>query len=141
MARLSPQELDRIARDDVPLVGALGIRFLGAEDGRVTARLPYGDNLLRPGGTISGPALMAVADLVMYACVLSVIGPVKLAVTTSLNANFLRKPPAADILAEGRLLKCGKRLAYGEVTLFSEGDPEPVCHVTATYSIPPPDLR
>ncbi len=92
---------------------------------------------LRPGGTISGPSLMMLSDTAMYMALLGMIGPVALAVTTNLNINFLRKPEQADVIAECRLLKLGKRLAVGEVTMFSEGDREPVAHATVTYSIPP----
>lgn len=137
-ALVSVEEMNKIAREEVPLVGNMGIAFLVIEDGYATARLPFRDDLLRPGGTITGPAMMGVADVVLYACVLSRIGIVKLAVTTSLNVNFLRRPTPGDLLAEGRLIKCGKRLAYGEVTLASADAPDdPVCHVTGTYSIPP----
>jgi uncharacterized protein (TIGR00369 family) len=137
-ALVSVEEMNKIAREEVPLVGNMGIDFLVIEDGHATARLPFRDDLLRPGGTITGPAMMGVADVVLYACVLSRIGIVKLAVTTSLNVNFLRRPSPGDLLAEGRLIKCGKRLAYGEVTLASADAPDdPVCHVTGTYSIPP----
>jgi uncharacterized protein (TIGR00369 family) len=100
-------------------------------------RMPYHEDFLRPGGTISGPILMGLADLAMYAIVLAAIGRVELAVTTSLTINFLRKPPPADVVAKARLLKLGKRLAVGEVALYSAGDPEMIAHVTATYSIPP----
>jgi uncharacterized protein (TIGR00369 family) len=100
-------------------------------------RLLYHDRHLRPGETISGASLMALADLAMYVTVLAMIGPVALAVTTNLNINFLRKPAKVDVLAECRLLKLGKRLAVGEVTMRSEGDSEPVAHATVTYSIPP----
>ena len=138
MTKVSNAEMDRIARDDVPAVGQYGVRFDEIGDGTARAVLPYQEDFLRPGGTVSGPVMMGLADVVVYACVLSRIGIVKLAVTTSLNANFLRRPKPADLIAEGRLLKCGKRLAYGEVTLFSLGEEDdPVCHVTATYSIPP----
>ena len=102
--------------------------------GRV--RQIYRARLLRPGGTISGPTMMALADFAMYVGVLASIGPVPLAVTTNLNINFLRKPEARDLVAECRLLKLGKRLAVGEVTILSDGAPEPVAHVTSTYSIP-----
>ena len=101
------------------------------------ARLLYHDRHLRPGETISGASLMALADLAMYVTVLAMIGPVALAVTTNLNINFLRKPSRLDVIAECRLLKLGKRLAVGEVTMRSEGDSEPVAHATVTYSIPP----
>jgi acyl-coenzyme A thioesterase PaaI-like protein len=85
----------------------------------------------------SGPMLMGLADLVMYAALLSRIGRVELAVTTSLTINFLRKPPPAAVVAEGKLLKLGRRLAVGEVALFTEGESDMVAHVVATYSIPP----
>jgi uncharacterized protein (TIGR00369 family) len=91
---------------------------------------------LRPGGTISGPTMMALADFAMYVAVFSAIGPQTLAVTTNLNINFLRKPAQADLLADARLMKIGKRLAVGEVTIYSDGENEPVAHVTSTYSIP-----
>ncbi|ETR75352.1 phenylacetic acid degradation protein [Afipia sp. P52-10] len=108
-------------------------------DGRACRiRETYNDRMLRPGGTVSGPTLMALADFAMYVVLLSAIGPVGLAVTTNLNINFLSKAPAgSDVIAEGRLLKLGKRLAVGEVTLYSAAGSEPVAHVTATYSIPP----
>lgn len=141
-AMVSIEEMNRIAREEVPLVGNLGIVFDRIDDGSVTARLPFREDFLRPGGTVTGPAMMGVADLVMYALVLSRIGPVKLAVTTNLNANFLRRPQPGDLLAEGRLIKCGKRLAYGEILLASAAAPDdPVCHVTSTYSIPPENAR
>jgi uncharacterized protein (TIGR00369 family) len=92
---------------------------------------------LRPGGTISGPTMMALADFAMYVAVLATIGPVPLAVTINLNINFLRKAAPRDLVAEARLLKLGKRLAMGEVTICSDGEAEPVAHVTSTYSIPP----
>jgi uncharacterized protein (TIGR00369 family) len=93
--------------------------------------------MLRPGGTISGPTLMALADCAMYVVLLSAIGPVALAVTTNLSINFLRKGvPGHDVIAEGRLLKLGRRLAVGEVLLFSASSPDPIAHVTTTYSIP-----
>lgn len=79
---------------------------------------------------------MTLADTAMYIAVLAMIGPVALAVTTNLNINFLRKPSQADVIAQARLLKLGKRLAVGDVTMYSDGDAEPVAHATVTYSIP-----
>jgi acyl-coenzyme A thioesterase PaaI-like protein len=81
--------------------------------------------------------MMTLADLALYVAILAHIGPVGLAVTTNLNFNFLRRPEPWDLLAECRLLKLGARLAVGEVSLFSEGIADPVCHATGTYSIPP----
>ena len=91
---------------------------------------------LRPGGTVSGPIIMALADVAMYVAVLSAIGWVPLAVTTNLTINFLRKPVPRDLLAEARLLKLGKRLAVGEVGIRSDSGDELVAHATLTYSIP-----
>src|SRR4029450_1056352 len=90
-----------------------------------------------PDGQMSGHTMMALADVALYVAVLAAIGPVPLAVTINLNINFLRKPGRCDLTAEARLLKLGKRLATGEVTLRCEGEEEAVAHVTATYSIPP----
>jgi acyl-coenzyme A thioesterase PaaI-like protein len=93
---------------------------------------------LRPGGTVSGPVLMAVADLALYVAILGEIGIVPLAVTTSMTINFLRKPAAAKrVIGVCKLLKMGKSLAVGEVSVYSEGIDEPVAHVVGTYSIPP----
>lgn len=100
-------------------------------------RAAYHENQIRPGGTISGPTMMALADVSLYVAVLASIGPVALAVTTNLNINFLRRPAPRDLISECRLLKLGNRLAVGEVSIFSEGEEEPVAHVTGTYSIPP----
>ena len=91
---------------------------------------------LRPGGTVSGPIIMALADVAMYVAVLSAIGWVPLAVTTNLTINFLRKPAPRDLLAEARLIKLGKRLAVGEIGIRSDGGDDLVAHATSTYSIP-----
>ena len=104
--------------------------------GRARLRMDYHERHLRPGGTISGPSMMALADLGLYAVILAHIGPVALAVTTSLNFNFLRRPEQRALIAECRLLKLGKRLAVGEVSMHSEGSDDVVCHATGTYSIP-----
>jgi uncharacterized protein (TIGR00369 family) len=137
MSRITVAEFEEIMRRSLPFAQSLGPEVVALSPARVVLRMPYRDDFLRPGGTISGPMLMGLADLAMYAVVLAAIGRVELAVTTSLTINFLRKPPPAAVLAEARLLKLGKRLAVGEVELFSEGDPDMVAHVTATYSIPP----
>ena len=91
---------------------------------------------LRPGGTISGPTMMALADFAMYVAVFSTVGWVPLAVTTNLNINFLRKPAARRPRGRGRLLKLGKRLAVGEVTIRSDGAEEPVAHATRPIRFP-----
>ena len=102
-----------------------------------TVKHEIGLEELRPGGTVSGPVLMAVADVAIYVAILGEIGIVPLAVTTNLSINFLRKP-AADraIIAMCNLMKIGSSLVVGEVTLYSEGLEEPVAHVVGTYSVP-----
>ncbi|MCP5459662.1 MAG: PaaI family thioesterase [Gammaproteobacteria bacterium] len=137
MTAISQAEFEQLARDHVPFVGALGIQVDSLEAGRATLRMPFREDFIRPGGTVSGPVQMALADLVMYAVVLSLIGRVELAVTTNLTCNFLRRPKPAALLGKGQILKLGKRLAVGEILLYSEGEAEPVAHVTCTYSIPP----
>ena len=102
----------------------------------VRVRRHFHEDYVRPGGTISGPTMMELADFAMYVAVFSAIGRQPLAVTTNLNINFLRKPAPADLIAEAKLLKVGKRLAVGEVAIYSDGQDEPVAHVTSTYSIP-----
>jgi acyl-coenzyme A thioesterase PaaI-like protein len=107
-------------------------------DKSATVRHKIGFNELRPGGTVSGPVLMTVADLALYVAILGEIGLVPLTVTTGLTINFLRKPSSEkDIIGVCSLLKVGKTLAVGEVALYSEGDTEPVAHVVGTYAIPP----
>ena len=99
-------------------------------------RRHFQEDHIRPGGTISGPTMMELADFAMYVAVFSVAGPQPLAVTTNLNINFLRKPGKGDLVADARLMKIGKRLVVGEVAIYSDGESEPVAHVTSTYSIP-----
>jgi uncharacterized protein (TIGR00369 family) len=113
------------------------ISIESADGASCLLRQRYSDRMLRPGGTVSGPTLMSLADFAMYVVLLSAIGPIGLAVTTNLNINFLRKGQSGrDVLAAARLLKLGKRLAVGEVAIFSAGEPEMVAHATGTYSIP-----
>ena len=113
-----------------------GLTLERVDYGNVRVRRHFHEDYVRPGGTISGPTMMELADFAMYVAVFSAVGPMPLAVTTNLNINFLRKPAPADLLAEARLLKVGKRLAVGEVTIYSDGVEAPVAHVTSTYSIP-----
>ncbi|WP_428643143.1 PaaI family thioesterase [Roseibium sp.] len=105
--------------------------------GEAVVRLSASDVHLRPGGTVSGPSMMSLADLAAYVVILAHIGPVALAVTTSFNINFLRKPEPGDLLGTCRLLKLGKRLAVVECGIAGEGDEDLVAHATATYSVPP----
>lgn len=138
IAKMTVAQLEEFLSAEFPQAFGIGDILIEAADG-ISCRLRqrYNEQMLRPGGTISGPTLMALADFAMYVVLLSAIGPVGLAVTTNLNINFLRKgSPGQDVLAAGRLLKLGKRLAVGEVNLLSGSSPDPIAHVTATYSIP-----
>jgi uncharacterized protein (TIGR00369 family) len=137
-AKMSVAELEQFLRVEFPQAFSNGhVRIERADGQTCLLRERYSDRMLRPGGTVSGPTLMALADCAMYVVLLSAIGPVGLAVTTNLNINFLRKGQAGqDVLAEAKILKLGKRLAVGEVTLLSGDSPDPIAHVTATYSIP-----
>jgi len=135
--RISIEEFDRLTRGSLPMVELFGFRVERLEAGSVSARMPYHDGHLRPGGSIAGPSMMALADYAMYALVLGLVGGAEAAVTTNLSCNFLRRPGPADLIAEARILKLGQRLAVGEVTIYSAGSDQPVAHVTATYAIPP----
>ena len=138
-AALSVKKIEDLLTKEFPqaFYPGCGLAIERVDHGAARVRQAYRDDQIRPGGTLSGPTMMALADFTMYVAVLSAIGPVPLAVTINLNINFLRKPAQADLLADARLLKVGKRLAMGEVTIRSEGEDEPVAHVTSTYSIPP----
>jgi uncharacterized protein (TIGR00369 family) len=137
-AKMTVAELTAFLRKEFPQVFSDDDISIESADGlSCLLRQRYSERMLRPGGTISGPTLMALADFAIYVVLLSAIGPVGLAVTTNLNVNFLRKgQPGQDVLAVAKLLKLGKRLAVGEVSLLSAGSPDPIAHVTATYSIP-----
>lgn len=125
-----------LARDFAQVAGEFAVET--AEQAGLTLRLRVAQHHLRPGGTVSGPAIFALADVAVYLAVLSRIGPVALAVTTSSSIDFLRKPAAGrDLLAETRLLKLGQALAVGDVLVFSEGLTDPVARASLTYSIPP----
>jgi uncharacterized protein (TIGR00369 family) len=136
MNSITIPELEALTRAELPLAGQLGLRVERLDHGCAIVRLPFRDELNRPGGTISGPAMMALADYSMYAVVLSTDRSLRMAVTTNLNINFLRKPGPTDLIADAKALKIGKRLAVLEVTIRSEGSDDPVAHVTGTYSIP-----
>jgi uncharacterized protein (TIGR00369 family) len=135
---MTRDELTAFLDREFPQIHMGGRTYFVDEVGPLSARMrmAYHERHIRPGGTISGPAMMALADLALYVAILAHIGPVALAVTTSLNFNFLRKPEQRALIADCRLLKLGRRLAVGDVSIYSEGSPEVVCHATGTYSIP-----
>jgi uncharacterized protein (TIGR00369 family) len=115
--------------------GLLKVEDVGVGTARV--RFAADERHIRPGGTVSGPTLMGLSDSAFYVALLGVIGPVPLAVTTSLNINFLRRAKPGNLIADVRLMKVGKRLAIGEVSIRREGEDDVISHCVATYSIPP----
>ncbi|MCU1716766.1 PaaI family thioesterase [Pseudomonas sp. 5P_3.1_Bac2] len=115
----------------------LDLRIDQLEPEAVLARVPFHAKLVRPGGTLSGPTIMALADAAMYAVVLGRLGRVEMAVTANLNINFLVKPLPVDLLAHARILRLSRRQAVCEVELYSQGNAEElVAHVTGTYALP-----
>ena len=135
MSKIDPAEFNEIIQTELPWAAESGIYLSKIEQGFAEIVLPFHESSLRPGGTIAGPHMMMLADVCMYAVVLSLVGELKLAVTTNFNINFLRKPRACDLIASGRIIKHGKRLAVIEVSVYSDDDI--VAHATGTYSIPP----
>lgn len=137
-AAMNANEIGKLLHEVFPqaFYPGCGLTIERVEYANIRVRRHFQEDYIRPGGTISGPTMMELADFAMYVAVFSAVGPQPLAVTTNLNINFLRKPAQADLIAEARLLKVGKRLAVGEVAIYSDGVSEPVAHVTSTYSIP-----
>ena len=146
---LNAEQVTAFLAEHFPQI-AIGRDFLVEEVApmRARLRLVYDERHLRPGGTISGPAMFSLADLAMYAAILGELGVVDdpsvahksagaLSVTTNLNINFLRKPDQRDLIGEAKLMKLGRRLAVGEVWMYADSAGEPVAHAVATYSLPP----
>lgn len=136
MIRMDARQLEEFLHREFPQMDEGRYRVEEVRERFVRVRMPFDDRHLRPGGTISGPSLMSLADTAMWLAILAVIGPVPLAVTTNLSINFMRRPKPVDVLADARVLKLGKRLAVGDVALSSDGESEMVAHATLTYSIP-----
>ena len=136
MPGMTREELRRFLETEFPQAPA-GITVDSVDDTTIRIRQKTLDQHLRPGGTVSGPTLMAMVDFGFYLLLLSRLGPVAMAVTTNLNINFMRKPDPGHLVGEGRLLKLGKTLAVGDFTIWNEGENDPVAHATVTYAIPP----
>lgn len=136
---MDAEALNRFLETDFPQIHTDGKVFEVMEvgPGTVVMRLAPNERHLRPGGTISGPTMFALADVTAYCVVLAHIGPVALAVTTNLNINFLRRPEPGPLTCACRILKLGKRLAVVEASIHGEDPDDLVAHATATYSIPP----
>ena len=134
---MDAQALNAFLASDFPQV-ANDHSVESVSSGRLVARLRVDDRHLRPGGTVGGPSIFALADVAIYCAILSRIGPVALAVTTNASVDFMRKPAAGrDLLAECRILKLGRSLAVAAALIFSDGAGDPVARCSMTYSIPP----
>lgn len=137
---MTADDLDRFLAEHFPEAhGWTTIEHLAKD--RVRLRLPYKEDYLRPGGTVSGPTLMSLADTAAYFLVLANIGFTIHAVTTDLSIHFLRRPQPRDVIAEATLLKLGRKLAVSDVRLYSDGEPEPVAQATVSYSVPTEKAR
>ncbi|OEC35209.1 uncharacterized domain 1-containing protein [Pseudomonas cuatrocienegasensis] len=137
MSTLTAQDVQALIRAGLPMAEDLDLCIDRLDEQGVLARVPFHARLVRPGGTLSGPTLMALADAAMYAVVLGRLGRVEMAVTSNLNINFLVKPQPVDLLADARILRLSRRQAVCEVGLYSAGNPdELVAHVTGTYALP-----
>ena len=137
VAELTAEQVQALIRAGVPMAEDIDLRIDHLDTERAVARVPFHGKLVRPGGTLSGPTIMSLADAAMYAVVLGRLGRVEMAVTSNLNINFLAKPKPVDLLAEARILRLSKRQAVCEVQLYSLGEEdELVAHVTGTYALP-----
>ncbi|TRO38606.1 PaaI family thioesterase [Pseudomonas sp. ALS1131] len=134
---MSALEVQTLIRGGLPMAEDIDLRIDRLDEEGVLARVPFHAKLVRPGGTLSGPTIMALGDAAMYAVVLGRLGRVEMAVTSNLNINFLVKPKPVDLLAEARILRLSRRQAVCEVSLYSaSNENELVAHVTGTYALP-----
>lgn len=135
--QLNAEQIIELMRRAFPDAYSAGFRIDALSEESITVVWEGAASETRPGGTISGPAMMTLVDTAAYFLVLAHIGPETLAVTTNLNINFLRKPTPSAMTAKARMLKLGKRLIVTDVELFVEAETKPVAHATVTYSVPP----
>jgi len=135
--QMTRAELDQfLQREFQQVAGMFAIDALAPM--AVTVRLLQDERHLRPGGTVSGPAMFALADVSVYLAIMAMIGPKALSVTTSCAIDFMRKPAAGvDVICHARLLKLGRVLAVGDCLLYSAGSDAAVARASLTYSIPP----
>ena len=134
---LNAAKVQALIRSWVPMAEDIDLRIEEINEGFARIRIPFQEKTIRPGGTVSGPVMMTAGDTAMYAAILGTLGEVSMAVTSNLNINFLQRPQPCDLIAEGNILKLGKRIAFCEVSIRSEGSQDLVAHVTGSYSLPP----
>lgn len=134
---LTASDVEAKIRKWVPMAEDIDLKIEEVRQGYARIRIPFQAKSIRPGGTVSGPVMMTAGDTAMYAAILGSLGEVAMAVTSNLNINFLQRPEPRDLIAEGTILKLGKRIAFCEVAIRSEGSDDVVAHVTGSYSLPP----
>lgn len=134
MKGMDVEALRDLQQRELPVATLFGLHVDSMGEGRAIVRLPWRAEVVRPGATVAGPGMMAAADLAMYAALLSLDDSAVSAVTSDFTIHFLHPPRERDVLAEGQVIRMGRRLIYLEVMLNSEGDPDPVAHATGTYT-------
>lgn len=134
--RITIDQFEELIRNAMPMMAVFPIQLVTLGWGKCRMRISFHDSQVRPGGTLSGPTMMTLADTALYAVVLSRIGLQPLAVTSDLNFRFLRKPEQRALIADAEILRLGRKLAVGEVRIYSEGSDKLVAHATGTYAIP-----
>jgi len=133
---LEAADIQGLIREGVPMAEDIDFRVELVADRYARTLVPFSERLVRPGGTLSGPVQMALADASMYAAILATSGRVEMAVTSNLNINFLERPAPDDLYGEAVVLRLGRRLAFCEVRLLSGAEQRLVAHVTGSYAMP-----
>ncbi len=135
LPKMTTKQLIKLINDEFPQSAGL-VSNIELEKEFLKLEMPTDNRHLRPGGSVSGPTMFSLADLAMYYLVLLYVGPKTHAVTTNCSIDFMRKPVPGKLIAKAQLLKLGRRLAVGDVLIYSQGLIEPVTHATLTYSLP-----
>jgi uncharacterized protein (TIGR00369 family) len=138
-APLTAEAVSRLIDETFPEIHAAGRQILieSVANGRARVRLAIDPRNLRPGGTVSGPAMFTLADMAIYVALIATLGPSAIpAVTSNLSINFLLRPDPVDVVAEAKLIRVGRRLAYAEVALYSVGRDDMIAHATGSYALP-----
>ena len=133
---LTAKQVETLIRGGLPAAAEQGVVVESVGENRARVRYRFTESMIRPGGTVSGPTLMSLADAAMYAAILANLDGEEMAVTQNLNINFLSKPGQADLIGDAEILRLGRRSAMLEVRLYSDGNDVMVAHVTGTYAIP-----
>ena len=133
---LTPEQVQAVIRQGLPQAEQQGLVVEPGPGTTIRVRQPFDETLIRPGGTLSGPAMMGLADAAMYAAILARLGRIEMAVTQNLNINFLSRPEPGELYADAEIIRLGRRSAVLEVRVFGEHQQDMVAHVTGTYALP-----